>query len=288
MSLDYYLESADTLDSRQFLLAVKRLADSLSYGTDSSPFLGSGIEYAQSRPYEPGDPVKSIDWRVTARTRRYHVKEYDTPKRMPAWLLVDTSASMAISSRALSKYALAVQVAGGIAFACLDRVSPVGVLAVGSRELRVRPSLSRQQILEWLHELRRFRVDEPTRLAQSILELRPAMKSRCLVIVLSDFHDPDALPALKNLSQEHDCVALQMLDPAEEGQRGVGFLRAREVETGRPFVTRGAKAHVDSEPLRAELRRGGVDHLLLRTDRPIAQRLRNFFESRGLLGRGAR
>ena len=63
-----YLDTADHLNARQFLIAVKKLADTLSYGTDKSPFLGSGIEYAQSRPYEWGDPVRSIDWRVTART----------------------------------------------------------------------------------------------------------------------------------------------------------------------------------------------------------------------------
>ncbi|HJZ54337.1 MAG TPA: DUF58 domain-containing protein [Gemmataceae bacterium] len=286
--MEGYLDSADHLDARQFAIAVKKLADGLSYGTDKSPFLGSGIEYAQSRVYQPGDPVRSIDWRVTARTGKVYVKEYEAPKRMPCYLLIDTSASMAVSSLQRSKYAVAIHIAGGLAFACLERISPVGVVGVGGRDIHVQPSLSRGQVLEWLHRFRRFRYDEPTTLGRRIGELAPTLTSRCLVITLSDLHDPAAVPALRLLAQRHDCVVIQLQDPAETGVGGAGFLRAGEAETGRTFVTRAARRWVDSQATAGELKRAGVDHLLVRTDRPFVAELRNFLKARGVLGRGSR
>src|SRR3954447_7116126 len=260
-----YLDTADHLNARQFLIAVRKLADALSYGTDRSPFLGSGIEYAQSRPYQWGDSVRSIDWRVTARTGKHHVKEYEAPKRLPCYLLIDTSASMTVTSTRRSKYAVAVHVAGGLAFACLDRVSPVGVVGVGRREFRIEPSLSRDQVLQWLHRLRQFRYDEPTALGRRIAELAPQLTSRALVIVLSDLHDPHALPALKLLAQKHDVVVLQLQDPAERDLRGSGFLRAQEAETGRPFVTHGRRRWLDPAVVVEQLKRAGIDHQVIPT-----------------------
>lgn len=286
--MEHHLDSIETLDSRQFVMAVKRLADSLSYGTDSSPFLGSGTEYVQSRLYQPGDPVRSIDWRITARTKKYHVKEFQTPKRMPCYLLVDSSASMTVSSTQRSKYETAVFLAGGLAFACLDRTSPVSVVGVGETELRYNPSLSRDKIMQWLHKLRRYDFKQQTMLQERLRELGPMLKNRSLIIALSDLHQPDAIAPLKRLGQQHDVVALQLVDPAEKELRGAGFIRAREAETGRPITTRGSNVGIDQEQLKQELKRAQVDHLVIPTNEPIAYRLRHFFKSRGLLGKGAR
>ena len=282
------LETCDPLDARQFALAVRRLADSLSYGTDHSPFRGSGIEYVQSRLYQEGDPIKAIDWRVTARTGRAHIKEYEAPKRMPVFFFVDTSASMTVGSQALTKYAWAVQIAGGLAFACLDRVSPVGVVGAGERPVRVVPSLSRVQIMQWLHELRYFRYDERTTLSGKLSEVSCSLPHRAFFVVLSDLHDPGALSALKLCGQRHDVAVVQLRDPAEMPVRGAGFHLVREAETGATFLSQGRRTILAQEEIAASLRGAGVDHLLLPIDQPVVAPLRQFFQFRGGFARAAR
>jgi uncharacterized protein (DUF58 family) len=282
------LDDVGSLDARGFVLGIRKLADALTYGTDKSPFLGAGIEYVQSRLYQPGDPVRSIDWRVTGRTAKFHVKEYEAPRSMALWLVVDTSASMMVGTARATKYATALFVAGGLALAALDRVSPVGVLGAGERALRVRPSLSSRRVLQWMLELKSFRFGERTTLTERLREFVPSLTDRALFVVLSDLHDPGAVDVLKHVVQRHDCVVLQLQDPGELAVRGAGFFRAREAETGREFATHGRAQWVDGERARVELKRAGIDHLLIRTDEPFVPRLRQLFRGRVHAGRGAR
>ena len=283
-----YIEQLETLDARQFAIAVKQLANSLSYGTDRSPFLGSGVEYVQSRQYQIGDPVRQLDWKVTARTGKAHIKEFETPKRLPCYLLIDTSASMMVGSAKKSKYETALFLAGGLGLACLDRVSPVGVLGVGETDLHVRPTMGRDQVLQWLLKLRRFRYDEQTTLSKRLRDLQPGLLNRTLLIILSDLHDRASLPLIRQLNQQHECVVVQLKDPAEDGIAGAGMIRGMEAETGATFVAPAKRSRLDQEEVQRDLRRGGVDHLLIRTDQPYAHLMRHFFASRGIFTRGAR
>jgi uncharacterized protein (DUF58 family) len=269
----------DPLDARQFEIAVRRLANALTYGQESSPFLGAGIEYVQSRLYQSGDPVKFIDWRITGRTGRYHVKEYEAPKQMPVYLLVDTSASMCVSSLRMSKYAWAVQLAGGIGLAAVEHMNPVGLMTVGERDLHHTPSLSRASILQWLHHLRHYHFTEGTTLGKRVRELIPRVEQRCMFVVISDLHDPDAIPAIKLMAQDHDCAVLHLEDPAERGGLHGGIIRAVEAETGRTFVASGRTRFLTAAETHS-LSRAGVDYLHLPTDRPIVPRLRHFLKNR--------
>lgn len=278
-------DTQDNLDARQFDLAMKILADSLSYGSDSSPFLGSGMEYAQSRIYQPGDPVKLIDWRVTGRTGRVHVKEYEAPKRLPIYIILDTSASMCVGSTKLTKYAWAVHLATGVSLAAQRRMSPVAFIGCGERELNVDLTLSRNVVLETAHKLRHYRVTEETNLGASLRKLAPNLRNKSVVMILSDFHDPDAVPAMKRLAQEHDCVALQLIDPAERGKFGAGIFRAREAETGHHFVGHGGSTWFDIQKVRQQIIHGGIDHLLLPLDEPFLPKMKFFLKQRNLLAR---
>jgi uncharacterized protein (DUF58 family) len=273
--------SHDPVDSRQFQLAVKQLADSLSFGPDDSIYHGSGLEYSQSRVYLPGDSVKLIDWRVSARTGKFYVKEYQEPRQIPLYILLDTSASMCVSSRPLSKYAWAVRIAAGIALAAQSRLTPVGLIACGERDLHVSPTLARNDVMQWALRLRSHGFLEGTLLGRRTRELLPTLRRRSALLVLSDLHDADAPAALRLVAQEHECMVLHLRDPAEAGIRGAGIFRGREAETGRTFFASGLRRWLVDCNLKQQLTRHGIDYLLLATDQPILGPLRQFLKARG-------
>lgn len=278
------------LTTKQLEIIVRRLADDLQYGEDTSRYVGSGVDYAQSRPFVHGDPVKSIDWKVTARSGKYHVKEYEAVKSVPIYLVVDTSASMATSSIPMTKHLMATMIAGALGLAGTGRQSPVGIIDAGSRKLHYPPSLSRQRVFQWLQELYRHGHDEGTNLAERLDQVNAWQKARSLIIVISDLHDPAVVPALKRIAQRHDCAAIQIEDPAERGRLRGGLFRGVEAETNSSFVGHGGSHFFPGHGYYAQrdLTAAGIDHLLLGTDQPFVAELRWFLISRGGLMHQAR
>ena len=141
------------------------------------------------------------------------MKEYEAPRRLPAYLLIDTSASMTIRSTKHSKYGTYIFIAKAVwqAQACHShRISPVGMLGVGESTLHVRPSLSRETVLGWLHRLRfsgNSRRASPVLLQPRRARPTPQLSERTLLIVLSDLHEPQAIPVLKKAwLQKRGCV----------------------------------------------------------------------------------
>lgn len=280
------LRPPDELSHADFELIVRRLADDLAFGTDASLFVGGGLEYAQSRPYEPGDPVRQLDWRISAKVGRAYVKQYETLKRIAMYLVVDTSSSMSVSSTPLTKHDLAIWIAAAVGLVGLRRLSPVGVIGAGQRETRLVPSLARGDLWQALEPLRQLAYAESTTLGERIRSLEPRVSRSSLMVVISDLHDPDSIAALRHAAQRHDVIVIHLEDPAERGRLRAGFLRGVEAETGTTFLAGGRTRWRDECQASRDLARAGVSYLHLRTDTPFVPILRHFLASRGAMRRG--
>jgi uncharacterized protein (DUF58 family) len=286
------LPSPDILSRANFELVVRRIADDIAFGTDDSLFVGSGLEYAQSRPYEPGDPVRQIDWKLSARMQVAYVKQHETLKRVAMYLVVDTSASMSVSSTPLSKHGLAVWAAAAIGLVGVRRLSPVCVLSAGARHGRLRgdrvPSLSPDDLWRDLEPLRAHDFDENTELGERLNALSARLKRRSLLVVMSDLHDPEALKVLRQLGHQHDVVVLHLQDPAEVGGLRAGYFRGTEAESGRAFLSDGRQRWRDDCTTARDLAGSDISYLKLFTNRPMLSPLRQFLLTRAMLMRGQR
>ncbi len=278
------LRAPEQVAQRDFEIVVRRLANDLVYGVDESPFAGAGIDYMQSRLYVPGDPVRQMDWKVTARTGKPHIKEYEATKRTPVRIIVDTSASMASASTPLSKHDLAVWLAAVLGLVALKRLSPAAIIGAGERETRAVPSLRTGDLWRELRPLKERSYREGTRLALQVEETARMADRESLLIVISDMHEPGAVDAVKRAVQRHECFVIQPVDPLElGGLRGAGFLRASEAETGHGFVARARDrwfVHHATEVGRA-LASAGADHIAVRTDEDFVGPLARFLRIRG-------
>lgn len=286
------LPSPDILSRANFELVVRRIADDIAFGTDDSLFVGSGLEYAQSRPYEPGDPVRQIDWKLSARMPVAYVKQHETLKRVAMYLIVDTSASMSVSSTKLSKHGLAVWAAAAIGLVGVRRLSPVSVLSAGTRHANSAsngtPSLSPDDLWRDIEPLRVHDSGEITELGERLTSLSVQLKRRSLLFVFSDLHDPEALFVLRQLGHQHDVVVLHLQDPAEAGDLRAGYFRGAEAESGRSFLAGGHARWNDTCTMARDLAGADVSYLKLVTNQPLLAPLRQFLLTRATRMRGQR
>ncbi len=285
----------ETLAAEQFAIVLRRLADDLTYGIDPSRFFGAGTDYAQSRPYQRGDAVKSIDWRVTARTGKVFVKDYDSTKRSGVVLVADTSASMAVSSEPLSKHDVAMWITGTLAMVGLKRRSPVSVFAGGSRRgLPPVPSLERGKVWAQIDALRQPAEGdlgaEGTMIIDRLKRIEGTISNIASIVVISDLHEPGVAHQLKRLAQRHDVTAIQVQDPIETRPLRAGLMMARGAEHDDGEVITSAFACVPADPDLSTLAAAGVRHAIISTafgGREVLPGLRSLFRGRSMT-RGAR
>jgi len=280
------LPPPQSLSHDAFEIIVRRLADDLAFGSDTSLFVGSGLEYASSRPYEAGDSIRSIDWRLTARTGRAYVRQYESLKRTNVCIVVDSSASMSVRSVPRSKHDTAVWIASALGLIAQRRLSPVAIFGAGERSARSVPSLSRTDLWSAIDPLRIASLTERSKLADAIASITVRVPRRSVIIVLSDLHEPGAIAAIRSACQKHEVMALHIQDPVEVTPLRAGFIRLREAETGSIFLAPRRKPLDSGHDTQTQLHRCGADYLHIRTDRPFIAALRRFLASRSGATRG--
>jgi uncharacterized protein (DUF58 family) len=275
---------------RRLELKVTRRLDGLLHGEHLGLLPGPGTELAEARLYQPGeDDVRHMDWAVTARTTAPHVRDLIADHELEVWALVDLSASMDFGTTDLEKRDLAVAALAAVGFLTTRLGDRVGAYVLHHGALRRVPARTgRAAMYALLHSV----LDAPRTPAQvggpslpdAITGLARGQKRRGLRVVISDFIDSadltDGRPAwerpLRRLAARHQVLAVEIIDPRELDLPGVGLVELTDPESGavhevmlsprvRAAYARAAAAH--RERTRQALRRCGVAHMVLRTDR---------------------
>lgn len=209
-------------DARRLDLAPRGKILATRSGGHLSRFRGRGMEFDEARIYQPGDDPRNMDWRVTARAGRPHVKLFREERERPLWLLVDQGPSMRFGTRVAFKSVIAAQAAALLAWAAVDRGDRVGGLIFDEQgRFEQKPAARTHGLLPLLQALAMGPSRRPAGLADlsTAAELLvPLTRPGSLIFVLSDFAGLTAerVGWLARLGRASEVVLIHVQDPLEE------------------------------------------------------------------------
>jgi uncharacterized protein (DUF58 family) len=235
-----YTELASLLRCRfsaqDLKLFAHRPARSLLSGGERTRFRGRGMDFEEVRLYQPGDDIRSIDWRVTARTQVAHTKIFREERERPVFMLVDQRSPLFFGSTRCFKSVMAAHIAALLGWAALANGDRLGALVFGDYSQRdVRPRRSKHAVLELLHQLQDYnhRLTSPVTpepvatasgqiptantLTDMLADARRIAKPGCALFIISDFHDLDghAEQQLFELARHTDVTLIHVYDQLE-------------------------------------------------------------------------
>lgn len=272
-------------------------------GGHLSRFRGRGMEFDESRVYQPGDDPRNMDWRVTARSSLPHVKLFREERERPVWLLVDLGPGMRFGTRVAFKSVIAARAAALLSWAAADKGDRVGGLVFDeTAHLERRPAARSRALLPLLKALSESPLNGRSgghgSISAAAHQLVPLVRPGSLVFVLSDFagfgkHDGDWLARLGATSElvlVHIYDALEAvappagLYPVSDGINQ-SLLDTASVALRQTWSQRFAE-HV--ETLEAMCRRYQAHLIRLRTDQAVGQTLSLELQPRGVRAGGIR
>ena len=224
---------------RRIEIKTRGLSDEIFAGKYHTAFRGRGMSFAEVREYRVGDDVRDIDWNVTARSDRAHVKVYEEERELTMMLLVDVSPSRMFGSEELTKKNLITEVAATLAFSASKNNDKVGCILFSDHiEKFIPPKKGRSHILMIIRELVSFKPSgKGTNISEALRYLVGVNKKRTTSFLLSDLVNsvedmPKFEDALKIASSKHDLMAIHIFDKRDKELPDVGIIEMEDSESG--------------------------------------------------------
>ena len=279
---------------RRIEIFTNRIVNETMAGRYESVFKGHGMEFEEVREYQPGDEVRSIDWNVTARTGRPHIKRFVQERELSVMFLVDLSRSMAFGSVQQLKQRIATELCAVLAFSAIKNHDKVGLLLFTDRIERVIPPAKGSKHV--LRVIREVLSHEPsgrgTDLREALRYFTRILHRKTVVFVISDFRCDDVRTELAMANARHDVIAVHLIDPRETELPPVGWLRLTDTERGNDILLDAGRAEARQayaqwaqahrQRVTQMVRGAGTDVVEVRTDQPYMDALLRFFRVRAL------
>ena len=283
------------LQARDLRLDSRRPARSAITGGHASRFRGRGMDYLESRAYQPGDDIRSMDWRVTARTNHAHVKLYQEERERPVVVMIDLGPGMFFATQGAFKSVIAARTAALIGWAAIQNGDRIGAFLFNGGHHELRPLGGQRGVMRLIRQLvtatdpaatpTNQRIDaQSSHLNEALLRLHRVARPGSLVFILSDFYaiNEDTRRHMQRLRQHNDIVACQIVDalelaPPPAGRYAItdgvqnGLLDTRSVSRRRAYADYFAAHHREVREL---MQQSAVPLLRLSTTDDVAQVLR--------------
>lgn len=277
----------DDLDQRLNLLELKcrRPVEHLLAGEYRSVFRGRGIEFEDVRPYQPGDDVRTMDWKVTARTGEPHIKRYIEEREQFIYLLVDVSASMKHGTDG-RKAKTVSELCALITMAAIKNQDRVGLILFSDQvEQIVPPAKGRLHAMRIMDELVNFQPkSKGTDFVEALGRFGHLARKHSIVFVVSDFFTDNYSRELQNLAFRHDVNAIHITDKQVNEIASTGLVRMQDAENdAQKVVDLKFSAHATethSQQLQQEMLESGVNVLNLAVGDDCVDALAGYFHER--------
>jgi len=218
------LKSLLALQAKARVLALgKHRIRAKNIGSHLSVFKGRGMDFAESRPYQPGDDVRTLDWRVTARTGKPHTKVFQEERERPVLIWVDMRSAMFFGTQGSYKSVVADELAALLVWKSKDDGDRVGGMLVSSdKHLEAKPARTKNAVVQFLKQISAFsKQPAETQTIKSLADdwrrLRRVVSTGSRVFILSDFRGVDkvALRQLIAIQQHAEVTLIPITDPIE-------------------------------------------------------------------------